>query len=116
MLSFLVAIVFIVLTAPAWAVIGTIRGIFTFVIEFFDKGWWLIENTFFIEYTLPAGDVIVTIFAVPINAVWQGFVAFFQTLGAFWDWSRYDHPWWAFFICIAICFFYLLYSSNRSRS
>lgn len=116
MISFLVAIVFVVLTAPAWIVIGLIRGFVTFVVEIFGKGWWLVENTFLAEYKLPVGDVVVTIFIIPINAVWQGVVSFFQTLGAFWDWSRYDHPWWAFFICLALCLFYVVYSSNRSRS
>lgn len=115
MISFIVATAFIILTTPAWIAVGVIKGLFIFIVEFVSKGWWLIKNTFFVEYKLGAGDVLVSIFAVPINAIWQGLVTFFGTIGSFWDWARYDHPWWAFFICLGLSFLYFFYLPSRSR-
>ena len=115
MITFLVALTFVTLTAPAWIFIGLIKGAFTFVVEFIGKGLWLIKNTFFVEYKLDAADVFILIFAVPINAFWQGLVSFFGTLGSFWDWAKYDHPWWAFFICFGLYFFYFVYLTNKSK-
>lgn len=115
MISFIVATAFIILTTPAWITAGVIKALFIFVFEFLSKSWWLIKNTFFVEYKLGAGDILVSVFVVPINAIWQGLVAFFGTLGAFWDWARHDHPWWAFFICLGLGFFYFVYLPSKSR-
>ena len=107
MISFLVAIAFTILTSPVWLIIGFLNGLFTSIVELFSKVWWLIKNTLIIEHTLPAEDAMVAIIAIPFYAIWKGIVAFFSTLESFWDWARYEHTLWAFFICLGLTLIYI---------
>ena len=108
MISFLVALAFTCLTIPLWIIVGTIKAVFIFLYEFASKTIWLIKNTLLIEHTMSFWDAAPLIIAIPIRALWLGLLGFISTLGSFWDWARYDHPLWAFLICIGLTIFYMI--------
>jgi hypothetical protein len=42
-------------------------------------------------------------------------ISFFDTVSYFWDFARYDHPWWAFFISIALGVFLIAVASSEEK-
>ena len=108
MISFFVALAFTFLTIPVWVIIGTIKGVFIFLYEFASKAFWLIKNTLLIEQSISFWDSAPLIIVIPLRALWLGLLGFTSTLGSFWDWARYGHPWWAFLICIGLTIFYVI--------
>ena len=100
MLSFLVALIFICTTFPVWFFAGLFWGFGMFLLEIVSKTWWVFKSDLDAENTLAA------IVIVPFYAAWSGLTAFWSLPSAFWDWARYDHPWLAFFISLALLSWY----------
>ena len=49
---------------------------------------------------------------VPSLSAYEGIAAAFSPMSLFWNFARYDHPWWAFLITIVLILFYIK-ASNR---
>ena len=94
-IKFLVGLAFIILTAPIWVIIGIIWGILVFIGTIIQSILYLIKYSNFGEF-----------FAYILYAFYKGFIEIFSPMSFLWQFSRYDHSWWAFFISIALFVIY----------
>lgn len=42
-----------------------------------------------------------------IQSLWDALISSFDPVSYFWEFSRYEHNWWAFFISIVLSIFWL---------
>ena len=101
---FVFAVWFIVVTFPIWFVLGSITIPIIAVIKFFGYLSKVFAGYFkYGEYI--DGILALIIFAIPIS-IWDGIVAFFDPVSFAWNFARYDHPFWAFFISLCLTIYY----------
>ena len=99
---FIFAVWFISVTIPIWLILGSLYGIFIAVISFFG---YVPKAFTYISYEFWDG-LLVLFVASPFMAIWDGLKASIKPVSYCWDFARYDHPFWAFFISIVLSSIY----------
>lgn len=112
MIAFIFAVLFMLVSCPIWIILGFIWGILYFIYFFFRAAFAVIQQTFFCTWCMEAHEAILSALFVPLVAAYEGIAAAFSPMSFFWNFSRYDHPWWAFLITIVLILFYSR-ASNR---
>jgi hypothetical protein len=100
---FVFAVWFTAVTFPIWFVLGSIYGLIIAVI----KGIGYISQIIggYFKYGEYGEGMLALLFVIPI-AIWDGMKAFLNPVSFAWDFARYDHPVWAFFISLCLTIFY----------
>lgn len=93
MLAFIGAVIFTVTTLPVWFTVALFWGVLMFVVSTFEALLMLTSS--------PDVDSLLNVL---IHPFYQAFESFTDIPTAFWDFARYDHPWWAAIISfLAVC-------------
>jgi hypothetical protein len=121
---FLLALLFIAETAPVWIFCGLAwsylllcwallrlafglpLGVVSYVTGWPDMGFHNFSQ--FFDY------VVLHIFKL-FEGLWDAVISFFDPLSFFWNFARYDHPWWAFFISVVLIFWIAIASSGKKK-
>ena len=106
---FVFAVWFIVVTSPLWFILGSITIPIIAVIKFFGYFSEILGGYF--KYEEYADGMLALLIAIPVS-FWDGIKAFFDPVSYAWDFARYDHPFWAFFISFCLTIIYANSSKN----
>ena len=101
---FVFAVWFIVVTFPIWFVLGSITIPIIAVIKFFGYLSQILGGYF--KYGEYITGILALIFGAIPMAIWDGIVASFDPVSFAWNFARYDHPFWAFFISLCLTIYY----------
>ena len=110
LILFILAIVFIICTSPIWLSLGFIWGLVVFVSKSVSY-CFQVYSEFFKNDNFEEG--FFALLFVPLVALWDGFRAFFSPVSIAWNFSRYDHPFWALIISICLTVFYLVFLDKQ---
>ena len=112
MVAFIFAVLFMLVSCPLWIILGFSWGILYFIYFFFRAALAVVQSTFFCNLCEEVHWAILAALGVPFVAAYEGIAAAFSPMSIFWNFARYDHPWWAFLITIVLILFYIR-ASNR---
>jgi|AACY02.1.fsa_nt_gi hypothetical protein len=122
---FLLALLFIGVTAPVWAFcglawafllwnwaflragFGLLLGLVSYVTGWPDMGFHKFSQFF---------DYVVLHILKLFEGLWDAVISVFDPLSFFWNFARYDHPWWAFFISVALLIFEIAIASSEGKN
>jgi hypothetical protein len=113
---FLLALLFIGVTAPFWAIIGLVWSVLLFLWADLRLviGLLLVFSSSIFGWpgdgnitTAMFADNLLQCFFMYLLGLWDAVISFFDPVGYLWDFARYDHPWWALFISIALGIFWI---------
>ena len=61
-------------------------------------------------------DYVVLYILKLFEGLWDAVISVFDPLSFFWNFARYDHPWWAFFISVALLIFEIAIASSEGKN
>ena len=102
MISFLVSLIFVILCFPIWLVLGVLNGLLDGLLFLISKSFWVFEQNFLVEHQLPLSDSVVSIFVVPLMAIWKSIEGFFDPMCGLWAFSRDQNPVLMFLVCFVL--------------
>ena len=108
MVAFIFAVLFMLVSCPLWIILGFSWGILYFIYFFFRAAFAVIQQTFFCTWCMEAHEAIFSALFVPLLSAYEGIAAAFSPMSFFWNFARYDHPWWAFLITAVLSLLYAL--------
>ena len=104
LILFILAVVFTICTSPIWLFLGFVWSLIVFVSKFVSY-CFQVYTTFFANDNFFEG-FFCSSFCSFYSTV-GGFISFFSPLSIAWNFSRYEHPFWALLISLCLTIFYI---------